>query len=511
MASRTLILVALVACHAQMNDLPDDSGAPDDGASSSDSSFDHTAEPAYSPLAITFPTAVAENHRARFAYPGLPYELQIGAVGGSFPYSYKLDSAPADMIIDAAGVATWTNPLSNASVTVRVTDSLGTSTTATWTIAVDAARFKFIDAAAPVGGTGSRTTPWRSLADAFMGSTERDIFYLRAGTYTLLGLPISGTGAEQRIDWNTRDGRGTQFVGYPGDPRPVIDFGYTGAVERPRIWFQSDVIYLDGIEIRNIYTVGLHLSRSDGHGVVIRRSRFAHSGPGINGTNSAFLLFPRGRSTNDMIVDCEFTDTPADATGNIAIKAYDTTRMLVARSRFHHGNGSTEAWVAMKGGVSQFTFRENHIYDIEGLGVGGNMANSDEPDFIPTSGEIAYNFFDCEAANTSEGVGPIAIKQHGDALGAMHSYRNTYRGSPTVRWLDTGDGPVTFRHDVIVSVNAAAQPWPHILDVDVSAPTILSLDENLTGATDDGIINADGLLTGEARTMFLGARGHELP
>ncbi len=101
------------------------------------------------------------------AYPGIQYYSRLAVVGGLYPYTFKLLTAPTGMQIQPrTGEITWTPTQDNTTVNVdvQVTDSAGTTATHSFTIQVTKNNFYFIDA---VNGSdsnpGTLQAPFRTL------------------------------------------------------------------------------------------------------------------------------------------------------------------------------------------------------------------------------------------------------------------------------------------------------------------------------------------------------------
>jgi hypothetical protein len=181
---------------------------------------------------------------------------------------------------------------------------------------VGAQGFRFIDAVngrtAANGGTGTLANPWRTLADMRAASgTAGMITYFRAGTYTPEGLPAQlfpiPPGSYVFFD---EPSHSVAWLAYPGDARPVIDFGHTpGDMDTPVFRMRGNSIYLDGLETTRSHLMAFQIS-NDGVGTsapIFRRMHMHDTGPGIDGTNSAFIMFRTGSPMNDLVIqDSEF-------------------------------------------------------------------------------------------------------------------------------------------------------------------------------------------------------------
>ncbi len=224
----------------------------------------------------TFGVGLDANNRVYRAYPGTPYEIHADAVGGRWPYTYSLTNAPTGMTIETgpcvtigqgctAGTITWPNPQATASnITVTVTDADGVQDSGTWTITVDTAGYCFIDAVNgnDTTGTGTLASPWQTLEQARLGCPANGILYLRAGTYFTSDLTqtINGgsTGFTKKSGWS-ESARPVIWIAYPGDTRPLIEFGATGTNEVEMIDVIGWNIWFEGFDFQNVGCIGFRL------------------------------------------------------------------------------------------------------------------------------------------------------------------------------------------------------------------------------------------------------------
>ncbi|HET6583895.1 MAG TPA: Ig domain-containing protein [Nannocystaceae bacterium] len=465
-----------------------------------------------SPMAVgPAPTGLDAGHRVFRAYPGMPYEIRIAAVGGSYPFTYALGNAPEGMTIDPyTGEIRWPDPQADAiDVTVTVTDSMLAEVSQTWSIAVDVAGFVFVDAVqGSSAGSGTLDDPLQSLADAHERAGAGTILVLRGGDgaiYGVEGMPVDNPDTdEERIEWQ-EETQPVIWLAHPDDsPRPVVDFGYTGAGEDafvPRIRLSGSNIYVDGIETANSFRMAFQIGHDGQHGSTFRRNYMHDGGPGIDGGNSAFIMYIRcdGCPAHGAIVqDNEFAALES-GTSNSGLKLYSLSKVLIADNDFHDIATLGEAVIAIKDSIVQFDVRGNEFWQLEAPGIGGNMSMTDD---VRTFGEIRYN--------NVRTAGATAMFLNQDALvGELDVYRNTLQGRVEIRWIDATNGPVDLRANVVVNDDADADPMPFYDLVDVSEPSRITDVDGLYGTPADGIVDDAGDLQG-AYAEYLGTRGHEL-
>jgi hypothetical protein len=435
------------------------------------------------------------NNRIYRAYPGLEYYIRAAVIGGAYPFTYSLSNAPAGMTVNGFGVISWPNPSGNANPTLTVRDAEGTQVSATWTINVTTAGFKFIDGvngrnAANNGcssacGDGTVGNPWRTMSDAYRNTATTDITYWRRGTYQQLDLTPSGTGGWERIDWGT-SGRTRIFLAYPGET-PVIDFGYNASTRPtpPGLRIGGCNVYFDGFETRNSKGWAFQPMTTAGCGFTFIRMNMHSHGPGINGQNSAFIsasvaAFPHG--VGSVIMGSSFSN----GTGSTSVfQTYTQNKMLVADNII---SGAPDGW-QVKGDHERWEFRNNRVSGMSHQGLGGNMNTAND-------GEVRFNYI-----VSSEST--VVLNNDGVA-GRAYVYRNTLVGRVAVLNTDGADGPFSISNNVIIN----SDPGNHVFlsGVDASRVTITN---NLAGSSSDNIVDSNGLLTG-SYAAYVGSRGYQV-
>jgi hypothetical protein len=468
---------------------------------------------AYNTLEITQPrSGLNTQNRYYKAYPGLEYNVRIAVIGGAYPYSFALTTAPVGMTITSNGTIVWPNPVASATpyaVTARVTDSEGTTASVTWNITVTTNGFRFIDAvngrSVAEGGTGTLNNPWKTIKDWYEGDVYEskgsstyvnEFLYYRAGTYEINGY-FEGTGRGRRMPvLGTR--KPVVWLAYPGE-RVVIDHRYSGDPNTGSyicFYSNSNNLYIDGIEFRNMYNHSIKLD-CDGDNQVIRRSTFYNLGPGEDGANSSFIMTTGngGIPDNMVIQDCTFSNLTIGAFN----KFYVANKLLIEDNTFANGLGSPVEGIALKSGIFSTTVRNNRFYSINSQAIGGNMHPN--PVLTTANIEICYNFV---ATSTSSA---IRINQDGLA-GVIYIYRNTFMG-PVWVTANAGNGPFRFEYNVFVNDQSGTPAGSHIYYYNVTDPTRILSRNNLAGYPRDGIVNSQGALTASYQ-QYLGTHGYQL-
>jgi hypothetical protein len=428
------------------------------------------------------------NHRHYRAYPGIEYNIRAAVIGGDYPYVYSLSNAPSGMTINAdTGEISWPNPQANASPTITVRDRLGVTVSATWPITVTTTGFKFVDAVnGSANGTGTAASPWRTMANVYNGSTSNDFVYFRAGTYSQLDLPRDGVGGDwELVEW---EAKAAVWLAYPGDARPVINFGHVPGVEQaPLIRLYGNNVYVDGFEIMNIRNIGFQFpSDLSVYGPTFRRLLGHNAGPAQSGSNSSFIMTitrPSGRCSGGVIQDNEFynSDSPT-------IKIYAQHKLLVEDNYIH----DVAVGFELKDSIEQFTVRGNRLQNVTNIALGGN----NHATFLPTSGEYLFNL----VRNPNN-----AMRINNDGMASsIWIYRNTLVGRVVVANTDSADGPFTFSNNVIVN----SEGGTNIELENVSAAGRIITQNNLVASPTGGLVDSNGNLT-SANAQYIGTHGYQ--
>src|SRR6185437_6488184 len=403
----------------------------------------HAYAASYAMQIIAPRACMTTTNRYYKAYPGLDYNVQVSVVGGAYPYTFALTSAPSGMTVDANGVIDWPSPATGStSVTVGVTDSNGTRSSVTWPITVTTSGFGFVDAVngktAAQGGTGTIGNPWKTIADFYVTkytTTYANWFiYFRAGTYNTNVAPIEdGTRLAviptQPLVW----------MGYPGETAVIDTTGSNVA-----FYGNTNNVYVDKLTIQNFTThFGIAVS-GDSNDVVIRRNIFQNINPGWGGegTNASGLFISRGGSmgTNYTVVGNTFQHVHDVGYG---ILGYFSTNVLVQGNTCTDFTTPDSKCIGPKEGTQRWFIRDNRINMAAGQGIwidASNTGTSQTQDI-----EVSYNLVQVASGNT------FLLGQAAVPYGAVTSFRNTWQGAPVEVDNLTSGGPVSFANDVMVT------------------------------------------------------------
>jgi hypothetical protein len=369
------------------------------------------------------------------------------------------------------------------------------------------------------GDTGAIGSPFDSMAQLHAASSlgsSRVIF--RTGTYTLAGITVSNAddvNGEERIEWayNGTPAHPVTWMAYP-DETVTIDYEYTGSGAPyntgdsvPRIRISGPAIYMDGLNFTRSMTMAFQLeNRVSNHGAGFWRNDFLTTGPGIDGGNSAFIMWVAGSndSFGDFVVGNSFEGIQG-GTGNSGLKMYNTNHALIEGNWFDDTGNHNEATIALKATDVQYTLR-NNAGEFTTTGIGGNMNGTVDPQ----SGEISYNLIRGASGAEPTSAGMTIGRSKINTIGQHDVFRNTFVAEIEISNLVTADGLYTFTHNVIVNDQGAQSPWPFFTESSITDSSRLVRDDNLTGASMDGILDANGELTGDSLT-YLGTRGHQIP
>lgn len=510
------------------------------------------------PAGSTFGATVDTNNRCGRAYPGLSWSINIAAIGGVFPYLYEKVNGPADLTVGAfTGLVTWANPTTTGSphsVTVRVTDTKGTSVTTTWSITVTTSNTFFVDSSQPDsarhptdGGTNSLGTigsPWQRLRDVWLGSTANSIVYFRGigASYTLAGFSVANgsiTTSAFPVDNRIHFSSGTRsviWVAYPGDPQPVIDLE-SNDTDTPAIRPGGPHIHFDGLKFYRGFNKTVWVDRTNRRGAQFRNCTFEACGQldVFPSSNSAHVMFtalygsgdPNTAAYGDVVINCTFTNPvgnmPTPGTElTVGIKQYSWFKGVVQGCTFTQTlSGTVTGWyeaLSQKSNCPQNTVRGCTFINAS---FGGNFHTTATTDHC--SVEFCFNYI-----NFPTGDGLHLFHSHDDNPGfdgdGVYVYRNTLRCDIKLEVITSADGPYLFEADVIENGLGTQTPFRFMTASEVTDPSRVTINipsnptlaptglQNLAGSSAHLLIHATtGLLLEPYRTANLYLRGHEVP
>lgn len=463
------------------------------------------------PLEITQPRAgLGITNRYYKAYPSLEYNVRLAVIGGKYPYKFSFNTSPTDSSINAnTGEISWPNPIESTtpySISVKVVDSEGTSSTVSWTITVTKVGFRFVDAVngktIAQGGTGTITNPWKTIGDLYEGNDSgaktrksyvNDFIYFRNGNYyTADGyVYLSGYPAHT--------------IDFDGTYKPLVWLAYPG--ESPRIDQSAAFIFITGGATNKLYFDGIEFdSNGNDRGcclgipstfsnITLRRSTFHNITTGKTGGTNA-LINTTSADVQGLYWSIQ-DNTGYDVNNGYFLLGYDTAKVLVEDNYIYNITGHA---ISPKDSNRMWFIRHNRIITPTGNGV---YVQGYHPFLSMGDIEISYNFIKTPSTNTA-----LEIYTGGDAnFGKVWAERNTIVGQVVAHAVTSTNGPVYFKSNVIV--NETGYTPDLIKFVTVTAPDRVITSGNLTGNAASNITDSNGSLTTNYLT-FLGFAGWQL-
>lgn len=444
------------------------------------------------------------------AYPGLNYNVRMGVIGGKYPFTYTLVTAPEGMTINVrTGEIDWQMPsLSKTpyNITATVTDAENTIETVSWTVLVTTDGFLFVDAkkgtAATDGGTGAKDNPWKSIKDVYGGDSKADrdrtfhageFVYFRSGTYLLDGY-INGSnegGADGTRLTFRYDKKPQVWLAYPGDTMPVIQ------QDVAHLYFEGPGrdIWLDGFHFRsdgNVRAMGMNIS-SIKRNVVIRRNKYSGITGGSSVGNNALIFFRYWATGGRFAIqDNEFSDVDV----GYGILSYATNRVLVEDNYFHDIGAHA---VGMKMQSERWDVRANLFRNNKLDSIWEYYADETKKGAPSGDTEISFNIIESDG-------GKIAINNKFEHNGLpIHIFRNTIMDGAFQNYVVESNGPFYWKNNVIINNTKYPQK---IKKTNIKDSSRLIIENNLTGTLSDGIVGSQGNLT-EEYSEFIGTHGHQ--
>jgi len=430
----------------------------------------------------------------------------MAAIGGSYPFTFSLLTAPPGMTINAStGVIDWPDPTTQGSphtVTARVVDQEGQQATVTWTITVTTAGFGFVDAihgkTTEEGGTGSLDNPWKTIQDWYKikydSSYATWFIYYKTGNYTLAGVPQDDQG---RVTWSTST-KPAVHMAYPGNS-PVFDM----SAAHIRIEHSADNVYFEGIEFTNITNKWRKCLQIDssGNNVTLRNNTF-HTLTESSGSNnqSCIMFFAAGTGSYWSIQN----NTAYDIRHGYFVLGYDASKVLVEDNNLHDfsdplGEGNSHP-IGVKDSCHYWFIRHNILKNCHLDSLWCLYGNTHTG--ITNDIEFSFNL----AIMPPDGSSALVLNPDRYLSGGpVHVYRNTLIGHVRLYKTTSTNGPWIFRRNVIVNNDIAPN---HVQLIDNSYPSGVVFEDNLTGSPSDNIVDPNGNLTSQY-SSYLGSCGYQ--
>lgn len=315
-----------------------------------------------------------------------------------------------------------------------------------------------------------------------------------------------------RVDWRNSSSRPVQVIGFPGETA-ILDMGYTGISTNWGVfnrWRGSATtpVYIYNVTFRNhLYLLAQHEDQFSDYNVYAK-IHLEDLYVGIDGSNAAGLDHVNGTPDD---YSCYQRLTAIDLDAGM-VKLYGQNKFLW--DDFQYSN--CRAGPDLKAHITKGDVRNIHCHDIygadglvgEAAGIFGNMNANGNPNG-DTTVVVRYCLL-----NTN-GIGVSANQDQW--CGEVHFIRCTVIGHADVYKLpDTLNGPFRFRHCVIVNSDTTytdqIRKFTGLIGEGpiLTTPANVLLEDNLVGVPADGIVDANGALTG-AYVSFIGSRGYQIP
>lgn len=405
-------------------------------------------------------TAVYEQHRN--AYPGIAWDTRVLVYGGAYPFRFELVAGPAgmtigetlvqsgDVLVEPAnyGKLEWANPTAgNHTVTVRVYDqdygrasNPSSYAEVTWTLAVDAANWVFID---PVNGnnanSGAIGSPFASTA-AFLGmSTYADkCVMMRQGTMNLVGdYQSTNQTPGGAVHYRPTTTQPKVFVGYPGETATInCNTGHFSVTSAPGFCLRNLTVKHDG----TTYTINntsqcLMLATAGGDRLCVSDCNFPQFtlGPPSGGDNGAIVSLQPGVDISYVA----FAYNHMTGIQGASVQSFRATKLVIHGNRytgctFSQSDASNHAVYWLKETTFSCTIRANNfgtghtwVSELGCVGTNGQI-NGGDP-FGCGNTEICYNTF----YHPTTGSRNAAYREYtnGSVEGGLyniHFYRNSF-------------------------------------------------------------------------------------
>lgn len=466
------------------------------------------------PLDIINWDKTGDNNRARWAYPGIKYEVPVAVEGGVYPLTYELVIAPSGMTINSSGIIEWDNPTvsgSPYSVTVKVADSENNTDTSSISITVtdSKSRFLFVDGSYSGEELGTLAQPYTNLEDVWthtLSSGGGEVLYFRTGTYI---LPHSRTSSFRRDSYRIRVGPDatlpapSAFLAYPGelvtidmekDSDAAVYKGYNFT-----IYGQPD-IFFGGLIIDNAWSYAISAQSSAPFMTVYKCDfRNIEAEDPFDG-NFSYINYMIADHSYNVIHSNKFGEKSSYIApiGISNIKLYTSRHFVVLENSFHNLSDAID----LKDSTDYITFRRNKIYNtnFQAMGYSNGSLHSD----------VSFNFFYQSELSIYLASGRIVSN--------FWFYRNTlYDSYGYLRNIDNDDSVFMANNVIVYNQGDTGDVttdsyWRNRVEYRYS-PNVHNVQVvwvgGLYGDIVDNIINSVGELQGTYRDSSLGVSGWE--
>lgn len=458
------------------------------------------------PMHMVYPRPSSETSadaRHKWAHSGFEYQIPVGVQGGAWPFKYELTASPAGATIgeyftDADyGVISWTPTAASGTetFTVKVTDQDLNTVTVSWDVQINDDKFVFIQDQWSGDRTGTIDAPLEDFADWYLGDRTDTTFagkivVFRGGSYSLIGDTVNNGNVNYSPDSKTRS-----FIAYPGET-VVVDGSSAQFV------YSSDIndLYVSGINWDNGRTdwnnPQFFWFTADASRVTFWDNTFSNLTAGTSGNdNTAPLFFNNNRTDirENILIKSNLFDSIYNTSGQNGslVDIYSASYVLIESNTVSNSHTNYGFW--MKYTENYVTVRDNVAVDnvngklivIGGSGTSGNAVHDTE---------VCWNRLSL-GSNTSTDA--YTWSGGGSSHYNDYFYRNTVIGKPA--FLHPGSTSYQSSYNIIVS-NSTTFFYRDYVDH----------EGEVVFGTSAGAVDAEGFLTGSARTDYLGLAGSEL-
>ena len=478
--------------------------------------------PARMPMHPVFPRPDNETQphaRHRWAHPDFRYEIPIGIQGGAWPFKYEIIRAPSGASIGQNywnpdyGVLKWTPVTGDSGIkhfTVRVTDQELNTIDLTWTTTVDPNQFIFINANAATSGSGTISSPLKTIKDWYKddindATYHNKIIVFRGGNYIADGGEAINNNI--RLEATTKT---PTLIGYPNETA-VIDCSIAK-------FFTSQNLH--DLFIANLRFEHAKKLVSNSHffygekqydRATWWKNYFFDAGPGTKGNDNPSGIYMNNpgstHRTNILIKDNIFDRFNNGDLNGSYVDLYGTDYVLIEENKAKNSHTGYGLWAKVT--KTFVTIRANNL-SINNSGAGIVIHYGDAMPGQPHDHEVCWN----KVINTNLSGDAYTFLVMGDEQSNINRnhyntsiYRNTFAGSKIwIRGMSTIE-PFKVDGNVIIS--------DHPREFDGSNPywntsRMTTLIPNVLGKSSDNIIDSAGNLSAYSSEQYLGLVGHEI-
>lgn len=431
-------------------------------------------------------------------YPGIPYRIPVGVSFGAWPFHYQLTSAPTGMTIGEVygdenyGVMYWANPtVGTHSIAGTVTTQDLVEVNFSFTLVVETARAIFID---PVSGSdsnaGTFAAPFQTNAAWHLNDTNNSTYsgyhvYYFGGDHDFNGQ-VANNGNIQITSAKPR-----ALYGIPGQTVNLDCSTGKFLSNIPTDFTVSGIRHLNAdqtVDDAHFYWVNGNAVRR----LAIHFCEFNNIGPGAVGDDNNGCVFVSNTTTRKSYFyygHNHYENTGSSTNGVSLFDHYATDYTLFESNTMTNCNGNYGAWA--KNTNDFVCFRNNHGTD---LASGNGAIVMGFYDQLPNAvGEACWNTILMN--NSSQRA--ISLDHRANLNGWKYAYRNTIIGIISNREVGDPVGDRLAENNIVVSSSASPiANW--------------DLVNNVTYSEINNPLDSEGLLTGAARTTYLGTHGAEV-